>query len=88
MASHPNGAKPLINYILSEEGENVIRNVSRVPIRPGVKPTVAKLDQATRKMRYVPSDMQKTSPNTSRNSGKSSRRSKCMEGKHKKRKTV
>jgi ABC-type Fe3+ transport system substrate-binding protein len=29
----------LINYILSEEGQNIIKNVSRVPIRPGVKRT-------------------------------------------------
>jgi len=38
-APHPNGAKLLINYILSEEGQNIIRSASRVPIRPGVKPT-------------------------------------------------
>jgi ABC-type Fe3+ transport system substrate-binding protein len=47
----------LINYILSEEGQNIIRNVSRVPIRPGVKPIVAKLDQSALKIHYVPSDM-------------------------------
>jgi len=56
-APHPNAAKVLINYILSEEGQTIIKNVSRVPIRPGVKPTVAKLDQSTLKIRYVPSDM-------------------------------
>ena len=58
-APHPNGAKLLINYILSEEGQNIIRSASRVPIRPGVKPTAAKLDQATLKIHYVPSDMHK-----------------------------
>jgi iron(III) transport system substrate-binding protein len=58
-APHPNGAKLLINYILSEEGQNVIRSASRVPIRPGVKPTAAKLDQSTLKIHYVPSDMHK-----------------------------
>jgi iron(III) transport system substrate-binding protein len=56
-APHPNAAKVLINYILSEEGQTIIKNVSRVPIRPGVKPTVAKLDQSTLKIRYVPADM-------------------------------
>jgi iron(III) transport system substrate-binding protein len=56
-APHPNTAKLFINYILSEEGQNIIRNVSRVPIRPGVKPTVAKLDQSTMKIHYVPSEM-------------------------------
>jgi iron(III) transport system substrate-binding protein len=56
-APHANAAKVLINYILSEEGQTIIKNVSRVPIRPGVKPTVAKLDQSTLKIRYVPADM-------------------------------
>ena len=56
-APHPNGAKLLINYILSEEGQNIIRDVSRVPVRPGVKPLAAKLDQLTLKIRYVPADM-------------------------------
>jgi len=54
---HPNAAKLLINYILSEEGQNIIKSVSRVPIRPGVKPNVAKLDQSTLKIHYVPADM-------------------------------
>jgi iron(III) transport system substrate-binding protein len=56
-APHPNGAKLLINYIISEEGQNIIRDVSRVPVRPGVKPLAAKLDQSTLKIRYVPADM-------------------------------
>jgi iron(III) transport system substrate-binding protein len=56
-APHPNAARVFINYILSEEGQTVIKTVSRVPIRPGVKPTVAKLDQSTLKIHYVPADM-------------------------------
>jgi iron(III) transport system substrate-binding protein len=56
-APHPNAAKVFINYILSEEGQTIIKNVSRVPLRPGVKPTVAKLDQSTLKIHYVPADM-------------------------------
>ena len=56
-APHPNAARVFINYILSEEGQTVIKNVSRVPVRPGVKPTVAKLDQSTLKIHYVPADM-------------------------------
>lgn len=56
-APHPNAAKLLINYVLSEEGQNIIKSVSRVPIRPGVKPNVAKLDQSTLKIHYVPADM-------------------------------
>ena len=56
-APHPNAAKLLINYILSEDGQNIIKSVSRVPVRPGVKPNVAKLDQSTLKVHYVPADM-------------------------------
>ena len=56
-APHSNAAKLLINYVLSEEGQNIIKSVSRVPIRPGVKPNVAKLDQSTLKIHYVPADM-------------------------------
>jgi iron(III) transport system substrate-binding protein len=58
-APHANAAKLLVNYILSEEGQNVIRDVSRVPVRPGVKPLAPKLDQSTLKIHYVPSDMYK-----------------------------
>ncbi|HVO91702.1 MAG TPA: extracellular solute-binding protein [Terriglobales bacterium] len=56
-APHSNAGKLLINYILSEEGQTIIKNVSRVPIRPGVKPNVTKLDQTTLKIHYVPADM-------------------------------
>ena len=56
-APHPNAGKLLINYILSEEGQTIIKNVSRVPIRPSVKPNIARLDQSTLKIHYVPADM-------------------------------
>jgi iron(III) transport system substrate-binding protein len=56
-APHVNAAKLLINYILSEEGQMIIKSVSRVAIRPGIKPNVAKLDQSTLKIHYVPADM-------------------------------
>ncbi len=56
-APHSNAGKLLINYVLSEEGQTIIRNLSRVPIRPGVKPSIAKLDQSALKIHYVPADM-------------------------------
>jgi iron(III) transport system substrate-binding protein len=56
-APHANAGKLLINYVLSEEGQTIIKNVSRVPLRPGVKPTIAKLDQSALKIHYVPADM-------------------------------
>jgi iron(III) transport system substrate-binding protein len=56
-APHANAGKLLINYVLSEEGQTIIKNLSRVPVRPGVKPTLAKLDQSALKIHYVPADM-------------------------------
>lgn len=52
-----NAGKFLINYVLSEEGQTIIRNLSRVPIRPGIKPTLAKLDRGALKIHYVPADL-------------------------------
>jgi len=56
-APHSAAGKLLINYVLSEEGQTIIKNVSRVPLRPSVKPLVPRLDQSTLKIRYVPADM-------------------------------
>ena len=56
-APHGTAGKLLINYVLSEEGQTIIRNVSRVPVRPSVKPLAARLDQSTLKIHYVPADM-------------------------------
>jgi iron(III) transport system substrate-binding protein len=56
-APRANAGKLLINYVLSEEGQTIIKNVSRVPLRPGVKPAIAKLDQSALKIHYVPADM-------------------------------
>ena len=56
-APHPNAAKLLVNYILSEEGQNIIRDLFRVPVRPGVRPAAPKLEQSGLKVRYVPSEM-------------------------------
>lgn len=56
-APHANAGKLLINYVVSEEGQTIIKNLSRVPVRPSVKPTITKLDQAALKIHYVPADM-------------------------------
>jgi len=61
-APHPNAAKLFVNYVLSEEGQNIIRDASRVPVRPGVKPLAPKLDQSALKIHYVPGDMFKKIP--------------------------
>jgi iron(III) transport system substrate-binding protein len=61
-APHPGAAKLLINFIVSDEGQRIIRDVSRVPVRPGITPLVAKLDQSTLKIHYVPPDMYRKIP--------------------------
>ena len=37
-APHPATARLFINWMLAEEGQNVIRELGRIPIRPGVEP--------------------------------------------------
>lgn len=56
-APHSNAAKLFVNFILSEDGQNIIRDRFRVPIRPGVIPLAPKLEQSKLKIRYVPEDM-------------------------------
>ena len=56
-APHLNSAKVFVNFILSKEGQTVIRNRFRVPVRPGITPIAPKLKQSDLKIHYVPSDM-------------------------------
>ena len=56
-APHPNSAKLFANFILSKEGQNIIRSRFRVPVRPGITPVAPKLKQSDLKIHYVPSDM-------------------------------
>lgn len=56
-APNPNGARLLVDYILSEDGQNVIRDRFRVPVRPGVVPLSPKLMQSELKLHYVPANM-------------------------------
>lgn len=58
-APHPSAARLLVNYILSEEGQGIFRDLFRVPVRPGIKPAAPKLEQSALKVHYVPSDMVK-----------------------------
>ncbi|MET0502587.1 MAG: substrate-binding domain-containing protein [Candidatus Binatia bacterium] len=53
-APHPNSAKLFINYILSKEGQDILRKASRISARPDVLPIVPEMD--TKKLRLVPLD--------------------------------
>ena len=56
-APHPNSAKLFINFVLSKEGQTVIRDGFRVPVRRGITPLASKLKQSDMKLHYVPADM-------------------------------
>ncbi|MFQ5684277.1 MAG: ABC transporter substrate-binding protein [Candidatus Binatia bacterium] len=56
-APHPNSAKLFVNFILSKEGQTIIRNRFRVPVHPEVTPSVPQLRQSDLKIHYVPGDM-------------------------------
>lgn len=55
--NNPNTAKLFIDFILSKEGQELIRSLDRIPARSDVEPPVPKLDQRRLKLRVVPQDM-------------------------------
>jgi iron(III) transport system substrate-binding protein len=55
--NHPNAAKLFIDFVLSKEGQNIIRSANRIPARSDVEPLSPKMDQAKLKFEVVPPDM-------------------------------
>jgi iron(III) transport system substrate-binding protein len=53
-APHPNSAKLFLNYILSKEGQDILRKANRISARPDVTPLVPEMD--TKKLKLVPLD--------------------------------
>jgi iron(III) transport system substrate-binding protein len=53
-AQHPNAAKLLMDFMLSVDGQNLIRSFGRVPGRPGVEP----LDKDLGKIKAYPMDVE------------------------------
>ncbi len=51
-AGHPNAAKLLVDFMLSVDGQNLIRDFGRVPGRRGIEP----LDKDIAKIKAVPTD--------------------------------
>jgi ABC-type Fe3+ transport system substrate-binding protein len=45
-ATHPNAAKLLVNFATSRKGQEMIREMRRIPARTDVKPLAPKMDQS------------------------------------------
>ena len=56
-ATHPNTAKLLINFATSRKGQEMIREMRRIPARTDVKPAAAKMDQSKLKLKAVPKEV-------------------------------
>jgi iron(III) transport system substrate-binding protein len=57
-AAHPFAAKLFIDFILSREGQEIIRVQGRVPARSDVEPLVAQMAQFRLKLKAVPQDFE------------------------------
>ncbi|MGH7833540.1 MAG: ABC transporter substrate-binding protein, partial [Candidatus Binatia bacterium] len=53
-APHPSGAKLFLNYILSKEGQDILRKANRISARPDVAPLHPEMD--AKKLKLVPLD--------------------------------
>lgn len=53
-APHPNSAKLFIDYLLSKEGQDILRKRNRISARPDVTPLVPAME--TSKLKLVPLD--------------------------------
>jgi iron(III) transport system substrate-binding protein len=56
-AANPNAAKLLINFATSKKGQEMVREMRRIPARTDVKPLAAKMDQSKLKLRPVPKEV-------------------------------
>ncbi|OGQ55065.1 MAG: hypothetical protein A2W66_06065 [Deltaproteobacteria bacterium RIFCSPLOWO2_02_56_12] len=57
-AKNPNAAKLFIDFVLSKEGQQVVRGAQRTPSRKDVEPLVAKMDQSRLKLKSVPDEVE------------------------------
>jgi iron(III) transport system substrate-binding protein len=56
-ASAPNAGKLFIDFILSKRGQEMVREMRRVPSRGDVKPLAPKMDQSKLKLKLVPPEV-------------------------------
>jgi iron(III) transport system substrate-binding protein len=54
-APHPNAAKLFVDYVLSKEGQEIIRSVNRIPLRPEVPPDPPRLIKGLKFLKPNPS---------------------------------
>lgn len=55
--ANPNAAKLLIDFALSKKGQEMIREMRRIPARSDVKPLAPKMDQSKLKLKAVPKEV-------------------------------
>jgi iron(III) transport system substrate-binding protein len=56
-AANPNAAKLLVNFATSKKGQEMVREMRRIPARNDVKPLAAKMDQSKLKLKPVPKEV-------------------------------
>jgi iron(III) transport system substrate-binding protein len=56
-ATNPNAAKLLINFATSRKGQEMVREMRRIPARGDVKPFAPKMDQSRLKLKAVPKEV-------------------------------
>jgi len=56
-ATNPNAAKLLINFATSKKGQEMVREMRRIPARSDVKPFAPKMDQSKLKLKAVPKEV-------------------------------
>jgi len=56
-ATSPNAAKLLINFATSKRGQEMVREMRRIPARGDVKPFAPKMDQSKLKLKAVPKEV-------------------------------
>lgn len=53
-APHPNAAKLLIDFLMSEDGQAVLREAGYIPTHPKLAPKIAELNPAAAKTDWIP----------------------------------
>ena len=56
-ATNPNAAKLLINFATSKKGQQMIREMRRIPTRTDIEPLAPKMDQTKLKLKAVPKEV-------------------------------
>ncbi len=56
-ATHPNAAKLFIDFALGKKGQEMIRQMRRIPARSDIDPLAPKMDQSKLKLKAVPKEV-------------------------------